>query len=214
MKEDELLAWIDIETTGLDPLEDKLLEVACIVTTQSLEEINRDEWQLKFTGQDASNRFDHAREPIPHIVYQMHKESGLWSDCGRSDLLEHEWVEEFEEFLQDCLNVNDWATKFVMAGSGVARFDYTWFQFNYQRLLEKFTYYCFDVGVIRRGLVLVDLIESLENKTLAHRAMMDIEDHIEEWKYYKGLITLGSKDGQWEAWTPNAWRFDNSNDSE
>lgn len=204
MKQNELLAWIDIETTGLDPLEDSLLEVACIVTDQDLNELGRESWTVFYMRPE-----EKVYDPI---VSKMHYESGLWFDCEFHGMLELDFVMGMEKFLENILASNPDYARFVMAGSGVARFDYTWFQFNFQRLLERFSYYTLDIGVVRRALELAGYFSIRADDAreghpeMVHRAMTDIEDHLEEWRYYRGILKLEGDTRQWEDWVPNAWR--------
>jgi len=205
VKDTDLLAWIDIETTGLNHFKDELLEVACIITDQDLNELDRKNWVIKLS----ETMWIGVQDQMPDVVRKMHTESGLIKASKASNTPLHHWHDEMNEWLLHILHENPTYTKFVMAGSGVARFDYTWFQINFPMILDHFQYYCFDVGIIRRGLVMAGAIEHLENKSLVHRAMTDIEDHLEEWKYYISLIPV-----QYErAWVPNEWRTaDDHND--
>ena len=40
MAANERLVWIDLEMTGLDPINDEIVEIACIVTESDLTEID------------------------------------------------------------------------------------------------------------------------------------------------------------------------------
>ncbi len=72
----ELLAWVDVETTGLDPTEGLLLQVACILTdlagniiSEPYEAVihqDRDEVEVA-VGEDGSPLMD-GRKPRFHIT--------------------------------------------------------------------------------------------------------------------------------------------------
>lgn len=205
MKSDELLAWIDIETTGLDILEDELLEVALIVTDQQDNSLHEQNWVIYNDG---------IHEDIHPIVMEMHTKSNLWEDCRESRLTLTEFERQFCVLLDKILRENPQYTKFVMAGSGVARFDYEWFKYRHPQIIKRFNYYTLDVGVIRRGLELAGILPRVdeENKvcncdytrdpasayhsifcplrqdSLNHRALQDINDHFEEWLEYRELL--------------------------
>lgn len=189
MKQDELLAWIDIETTGLDVRTDHLLEVAIIVTDQNMMELARHEWVLYFGG-----RIDDSHE----VVQEMHKSNGLWQDSFMSLTSEVTWRREFNQFLEDVLAENPDYKRFVMAGSGVARFDYKWFEHNFPEIIDYFfNYYTLDIGVVRRALELSgwfpedhDDEKPVSTESLKHRAMSDIEDHILEWTTYREMMRM------------------------
>lgn len=87
-----MIAWVDLETTGLDPDDDEVLEVACIVTTDDLTEVARFE------------RIVAARRPfegLPERVQEMHTKNGLWLRCVEAGAPELRQVEqELCEFLE------------------------------------------------------------------------------------------------------------------
>lgn len=211
MKTNELLAWVDIETTGLDIRSDSLLEVACIITDQQLNKIARESWTLRFDpSYNDLNR-------IPEIVMDMHERSGLWAACRQASLDAFTFEKEFIRFLDFYLGKNPPFEKYVMAGSGVARFDYTWFQINHPEILRYFAYYTLDTGVVRRALELAGIISIRDDEkapvrdSLSHRALDDIDDHLEEWKYYLSYLKFTGQPLM--DWEPNAWRFDMHDDS-
>ena len=67
-----MLAFLDLETCGLDVEHDDVLEVACLVTDDRLtEEIAR---------LHAVVRTDREFYELPEVVRDMHTKSGLWAD--------------------------------------------------------------------------------------------------------------------------------------
>ena len=73
-----MLAWIDVETSGLNPQEDLLFEVGLIVTDDQLEERFRDHWILQY---DAA-MLEAIQEICSPTVLEMHLKSGLWRDLA------------------------------------------------------------------------------------------------------------------------------------
>ncbi len=67
-----MLVWIDLETTGLNCAKDKILEIACIITDDKLNEVAQ--WEC-VTGE--------ARNMLLSDVYrrvlEMHVHNGLWN---------------------------------------------------------------------------------------------------------------------------------------
>lgn len=70
------LLWIDLETTGLDPVKDAVLEIAAIVTDDDLEE------QATFHAYVWPTRRFGRLEPV---VQAMHRASGLAALLWRTD---------------------------------------------------------------------------------------------------------------------------------
>lgn len=75
------LVWIDIETTGLDPSKDVILEVGAVVTDfhgNALSDVRT--WPV---GRGDDRYYDATNlGKADHIVGPMHDESGLWNDWG------------------------------------------------------------------------------------------------------------------------------------
>lgn len=72
----DVLAWIDVETTGLNAQEHYLLEVACILTDTNLNVLEDEPFcAVIYYGED--DRRQLRDEADPH-VQQMHDATGLW----------------------------------------------------------------------------------------------------------------------------------------
>lgn len=77
-----MLVWIDLETTGLDPERHALLEVACIITDDALNEVARFESVigLPVNGDGRPVQFHETDE----FVRNMHTANGLWDDIRKA----------------------------------------------------------------------------------------------------------------------------------
>lgn len=103
-----MLVWLDLETTGLDPQKEQILEVACIVTTDELDEVARFErviysliadivipcllWLDPDGAEDNEKR--RAREyafqsstGVNPYVGRMHRDNGLWEQVRHGQAL-------------------------------------------------------------------------------------------------------------------------------
>lgn len=69
----DALCWIDIETTGLDPNKDKILEVYCRVTDFNFSTL----YDFNFL---VTYPYDVNMSEIPQVVIDMHNDSGLWEE--------------------------------------------------------------------------------------------------------------------------------------
>ncbi len=65
-----MLAWLDIETTGLDPFKESILEIGFVVTDDFLVEKARRAWVLPFRGQ------------VSDFIRDMHTPNGLLAECA------------------------------------------------------------------------------------------------------------------------------------
>lgn len=97
----ELIAWVDVETTGLDPEVDLLLEYGLIVTDGQLNELVREVQPVWYdTGviDAALDRPDRAPE-INAGLRHMHTESGLLDDCASASL----GLDDFDDYFMSVL---------------------------------------------------------------------------------------------------------------
>jgi oligoribonuclease len=74
------LARIDLETTGLDPRKDRVLEVACIVTDDALNELGRWHEVVRPYGWEVG----FEKGVVEPVVYDMHKSNGLFAAVADS----------------------------------------------------------------------------------------------------------------------------------
>lgn len=68
-----MLVWIDLETTGLAATQERVLEVACIITDDALVEIAR------FQRVTAEAKHHDLSKVDPYVL-QMHVANGLWNE--------------------------------------------------------------------------------------------------------------------------------------
>lgn len=74
----EYLIWLDLETTGLEPDYDTVLEIAvCVTKLHSFEPLFTLDVPINFTLNSYS-------KPVDDIVRVMHSETGLWEICENS----------------------------------------------------------------------------------------------------------------------------------
>lgn len=81
-----VIAWIDVETTGVDPGKDALLEVACLVTDTQLNLLDQQGYHavVRYTPQEVSDLVASADER----VVQMHSATNLWGKLTSGKPLE------------------------------------------------------------------------------------------------------------------------------
>ena len=169
-----MLAWLDIESTGLNPRKDAILEVGVIVTDDNLTEIWRNSWISHWHGD---------RSQLHPVVQDMHTKSGLFDECA-----EHPYgLRDVELSIIDSLGEQH--KGLVLCGSTIG-FDRSFLAEQMPDLLKCFHYRSIDVSCLtelaRRWFpdVYANRPGADESKK-PHRALEDLEFSIACLKYYR-----------------------------
>lgn len=161
--------WFDIETTGLDLLTSRLLEVGAILCDEHMEVVDtfhRVVWFPRI-----------SQWGLDEVIVNMHTESGLLAACAMRDDVSNE-DEAWCDFIE-WLGSNDTKGDIVPCGSGILHFDLPWIKLRAPDVARLFTYYAWDVGVLRRMAAWAGVPEfAAQNK--AHRALDDARDALAE----------------------------------
>jgi len=176
------IVWIDCEMTGLDFANDQLVEVACIVTDNELNELD-DGFEVVIKV--PQEKLD-AMEPV---VVQMHTASGLLSDIPNGTTLE-----DAEQLLFDYITSHVTESfKAPLAGSSVY-VDRIFLRRDMPRVDSYLHYRIIDVSSLkelaRRWYSRTYFASPL--KTGNHRALGDTRDSIDELRYYRQAILVQS----------------------
>lgn len=171
---------LDFETTGKDPVYDRVIEVGAILTDGEHNEFGR------FESLVDPSQFGLLRMAPGTPAGDMHRSSGLHEDLiadGAPLLSTHDVESALLALIDAWLHPS---ASVVLAGSGVAAFDLQFIRAQMPRLAERMEYYASDVGQLRRewrtatGFDLVDV-----NKSKTHRAMDDVECHLAEARAFR-----------------------------
>ncbi len=165
------LIWLDLETTGLDPREDQILEVYAAEADLSdpfmitRELVNR----TAYFGSAAAAKLERDRA----FVHEMHTKNGLLNDC----LVTWRSVKDIErELLELVPIVEDRDELPTLAGSTV-HFDLNFLRVHMPTLAARLHYRVFDVSSIK--LLARALGAPKWPKAEAHRAREDVFESID-----------------------------------
>lgn len=172
------LLWIDLEMTGLDPVEDRILEVAAIATDWDFKEIATYEAVKKVGPNLMKTRMvGEFWEKFPAVRTQLIEQN----DTGKNGrTVENELLEFIEaHFAAD--------KPVLLAGNSIHQ-DRKFIDNEWKRLSEKLHYRMLDVSAWK--VVFDGKYKKRFAKPEAHRAMEDIRGSIEELQYYLGKVNL------------------------
>jgi oligoribonuclease len=180
------LVWIDVETTGLDTNGDLLLEVACLVSDLDLNEIDPAGYQSKVLW-PATALAERRARAVP-AVQTMHDRSGLWSACSDPD--EAKPVTQVDaELTAYVRNLVPEAKTARIAGSSV-RLDLNFVDAYLPNLSGHLHYRMLDVSSWAGGARWWAGVEEYP-KVMAHTAMADISESIEQMRWLRRQLGLG-----------------------
>lgn len=178
------LVFVDIETTGLDPLKGVILEFGCIITDSNLTEIARQNWVFK-----ADSAWLESMGFVDQFVHDMHVKSGLWTECAGvlpgSDPTEEDivsWLREHGIYAGD---------KHPICGNSV-QFESRWLPIHLPMVYSVFGYRNIDISGIREAVLRFqphfETAFPPPLKREIHRALPDLEDSIALMDHYRKYV--------------------------
>lgn len=174
-----VLAWMDLEMTGLDATKDVIVEIATLITD--------DELNIIAEGPDlVVHATDEQLEMMEPVVVAMHKHSGLTEEIRSSTITLEEAGAATLAFLQEHIPE---AGKVPLCGNSIGM-DRR-FLTAYLPEIEEFLHYrSIDVSTIKelaRRWYPEDLA-GYRKKSSAHRAMDDIKESVAEMRYWREKV--------------------------
>ncbi|MBN1404842.1 MAG: oligoribonuclease [Opitutales bacterium] len=172
MPADERLLWLDLEMSGLEPAQDRILEAAAVVSSFRLEELERYETTVYQTGEVLAGmgqwcKQHHGASGLTARVSQGITESAL--DAALCDLA--------DRYFQN--------NPVILAGNSIAqdrRFVDQWLP----RFSQRLHYRMLDVSSFK--LIYMNLFNVSFRKDNNHRALEDILESMAEMRYYIAAI--------------------------
>lgn len=177
------LVWIDLEMTGLKVEDDRILEIACIITDGQLDKT--------VEGPDLIiNQSEECLARMNEWCQEHHSASGLVEEVRKSKVTEQEAEQQVMEFVKKYTS----NAQPSLAGNSVY-VDYTFLKKYMPNLADLFSHILVDVSSIR-ALCCRWYPKDAENvppKKQLHRAMDDIKESIAELKYLRKTIFKASR---------------------
>lgn len=175
MGNEELLPWLDLETFGLER-NSPILEVGIIITDLNLNEIGA------FNALCWEDGYEEQWAQADNFVRNMHGgEGGLVERARAYGRSRYQVESEAAAFLnsQDAIDL-------PLCGNSVGT-DKDWLSEQMPNLLSAFHYRVIDVSTLKELCRRYNrpLFESSPEKKLAHTAIDDLHESIEEFRFYK-----------------------------
>ncbi len=171
-----MLAWMDLEMTGLDPEIDVILEVATIITDDDL--------NIVAEGPDIVIHAETSRlRAMDPFVQRMHSHSGLFKACEESTLSSAHAAAETLAFLRT--HIPEERTV-PLCGNSIGT-DRRFLAQHWPEIENFLHYRSIDVSTVKELARRwnAEVFASAPTKATAHRALDDIKESISELRYYR-----------------------------
>ncbi len=182
-----MLAWMDLEMTGLDPAKHVIVEFATLLTD--------DELNIIAEGPDI---VVHATEEelahMDQVVIDMHTKSGLLNEIRASEITLQEGIDQTLAFLKE--HIPEPRTV-PLCGNSIGM-DRRFLSVHANDIEEFLHYRSIDVSTLKELARRWNpsALEHGPKKEAAHRAMDDIRESIKELQHYREKLFVPSDEAQ------------------
>lgn len=173
------ILWIDLEMTGLNARQDKILELGAIVTDWDLNELDEIKLVLKQNQafvEEKLNNWTWDNNPASDLIAQ--------NPIGISDA---DFEQAVINFIHHNWQINQPENNIVLAGNTI-RADRDFLDYHFPKITEYLHYRMLDVSAFK---VYFDgRFKKFFSKPEPHRALDDIKGSIDELRYFTKYIKL------------------------
>ena len=190
-----VLAWIDLETTGLDPLVHSIVEIAVLVTDDGLATVT--------AGPDlVIHQPDEALARMDDTVVKMHTASGLLDKIRSSTVTLEEAGAEVLGFLRS--HIAEPRTV-PLCGNSIGT-DRRFLARHLPEIEDFLHYRSIDVSTVKElaRRWQPEVFEGAPAKAEGHRALDDIIESLEELRWYRRAGFIGGRSIATDAADPGA----------
>jgi oligoribonuclease len=179
MAGNDILVWIDMEMTGLDPAKERIIEIATILTDGQLTEIA--------VGPDlVIHQGDEVLAGMDDWNKKHHGQSGLIERVKASTITDGDAEAQTLEFIKQHVGAKD---RPVIAGNSIHQ-DRRFIRRYMPALDARLHYRMVDVSTVkelaRRWFPQIAAKQPPKNET--HRALDDIRESIDELRFYRANV--------------------------
>ena len=179
-----MLAWLDLEMTGLDPSRHVIVEIASLITDDNLTIIAEGPDLVMSASQEELAHMD-------DFVTKMHQHSGLEKKIQSSSLSIADAQRETMDFLTQHIESPG---SVPLAGNSIGT-DRRFLAAQMPQIESFLHYRCVDVSTIKElaRRWYPDVYEHAPKKQGSHRALDDIKESLDELRYYRTNIFTSGK---------------------
>lgn len=182
-------AWIDIETTGLNPKKDHILEIACVITDDSLrihavfDELVKPPLRVRLF----------PRRYMDAYVFNMHSDNGLLEDCPEGESISKvgkSLCRFLTPWQNTSRNEHTSGTELYFVGNSIGALDLPFLREHVPEVMDLVHYRSMDITGLRLGLeqIFNNQFYSKRGTAVTHRALDDVYNAIDQLKSYKKEI--------------------------
>lgn len=177
--------WIDIETSGLDPTQNDIIEVGLTITDLAGKPLQSESWVIH---QEQVSTKDWESD-----VIVMHGGNGLLVQCLTEGMSQASVEHQMVDFVQEFYGLGVWQLPIearpTLSGSSV-HFDHAFVQYHFPAFESQISYRHFDVSTLRQLVQKYQPDATFQKRESIHRVIPDINNSILEFQDYLGLLGL------------------------